>query len=121
MEHNISRKDMLFNGSARDTLEEVCFVRKYLMEHHLHSAMFISDPPHSRRIDFFASRIFRYNDQNLSYIVASANDKWWNKNKYFKSLYAIKFSLEEFTKLCYYFFQTEISNSLFNRCLQKGE
>ena len=106
----VKKGNIIFNTTAQNTLEEIFFIKKYLLAHHLHSVIFITDPPHSRRISYFASDIAHYEDANLSYIVVATNNDWWNREHYYTNPEAIIFVVNESIKLTYYFIQNLLGN-----------
>ena len=106
----VTEENIIFNTTAQNTLEEIFFIKKYLLEHHLHSVMFITDPPHSRRISYFASNIAHYEDANLSYSVVATDNDWWNRATYYTNPEAVVFVVNESIKLTYYFVQNLLGN-----------
>jgi hypothetical protein len=76
----------------------------------MHSVAFITDPPHSRRISYFASNIAKYEDVNLNYIVVATDNEWWDKEKYYLNPEAVIFVVNESIKLTYYFMQNLLGN-----------
>ena len=106
----IKNKNIIFNTKAENTLEEIFFIKKYLLKHQLHSVIFVTDPPHSRRISYFASTIAHYEDANLSYIVVATDNKWWYRQKYYTNPEAVIYVVNESIKLTYYFVQNLLGN-----------
>lgn len=106
----VNRNNIVFNSKAENTLEEIFFIKRYMIEHNMHSVMFITDPPHSKRIDFFASEIANYQDANLSFIIVRTQNEWWDRDKYYTNPEAIIFVLNESVKLTYYYFQYILGN-----------
>lgn len=105
VQKGVDKENIVFNTEAQNTLEEILFIKKYMLAHNLHSAMFISDPPHSKRIDFFVSSVANYNDVNLSYLIVATKNDWWDKERYYTNPEAIIFVVNETIKLTYYFLQ----------------
>jgi hypothetical protein len=88
---------------AYNTMEEVSFIKLYMLKYHLKSVIFVSDPQHSRRITFLANNIAGYKDAKLDLIVTSAEQKQWDKEVYYKSILSIKNTMIEIIKLFYNF------------------
>ena len=63
----------------------------------------VPDPPHSRRIDFFANTIYKYKENGINLSIVASNNNWWNKESYYSNPEAIIFSLNEIIKLTYYY------------------
>ena len=106
----VKEEDIIFNTTVQNTLEEIFFIKKYLLEHHLHSVIFITDAPHSRRISYFASNIAHYEDANLSYSVVATDNAWWKRDTYYTNPEAVIFVVNESIKLTYYFVQNLLGN-----------
>jgi len=99
----VSHQNIVFNTKAKNTMEEIQFIKRYMLANHLHSVMFVTDPPHSRRIRFFASEVAKYKDANISYRVVATNDAWWDRDHYYRNPDAVIFVLNESIKLSYYY------------------
>lgn len=106
----VDLNNIVFNTKAQNTLEEVFFIKRYMLEHHLHSVIFITDPPHSRRIDFFISDIAKYADANLSHSIIATQNEWWDKERYYTNPEAVIFVVNESIKLTYYYLQNLLGN-----------
>ncbi len=99
----VKKSDIISIGKAENTMQEVLFVKQYLLEHQMHSVMFVSNPPHSRRISFFASDVAKYQDDNISYIITAADSKWWNRDSFYTNPKAVIYVLSESVKYVYYY------------------
>lgn len=106
----IERNNIIFNSKAQNTFEEILFIKKYMIEHDMHSVMFITDPPHSRRIDFFASNVANYEDANISYMIVATQNEWWDRDRYYTDPEAVIFVINESIKLTYYYIQNLLGN-----------
>lgn len=102
--------NIIFNSQADNTIEEIYFIKEYMKNNNLHSVMFISDGPHSKRISFFASDVANYEDANINYTVVATENDWWNKNRYYTNPKAIIFVINESIKLTYYYIQYILGN-----------
>lgn len=102
--------NIIFNSEAINTVEEIFFIKQYMQKNKLHSVMFISDGPHSRRISFFASNVANYEDANLSYIVVATDNDWWDRDRYYANPEAVIFVVNESIKLTYYYIQNLLGN-----------
>jgi len=90
------RREMVSN-----TMEEVLFIKKYMLYHHYNSVLIVSHPQHSRRIQTFAQYIADYKDVGLVLNITACHPKWWNANRYYKNETAFKTAVLEFEKLVY--------------------
>ncbi len=87
-----------------NTVREVMFVKKYMLSHHLHSVIFVTDPPHSRRVKMLAEDIANYKDAKLKFFVVGTDVAWWKKSTYFLERNALVFVASEMIKLPYNYF-----------------
>lgn len=97
-EENIINIDIRMVGN---TMEEVLFIKKYMLYHNYKRAMFVSHPQHSRRIKSFAEYIANYASSGLSLSVVSCNPIWWNPAFYYKDETSVKETMRELVKLVY--------------------
>ncbi len=101
--HGVHEKNIIFAEDTGNTMKEVVFVKNYMLKHRHKSVIFVSDPPHSRRILFLANFINNYDDANLSCIVVGSDADWWNRLHYYKDREARNFVKSEMSKLVHNF------------------
>lgn len=106
----IKKDNIVFNSEVENTLEEVFFLKKYMIEHDMHSVMFVTDAPHSRRVQFFASNVANYENSNINYIIVATQNDWWEKDKYYSNPEAVISVVNECIKLTYYYIQNILGN-----------
>jgi len=102
-EHGIPEHNLVHIKSTHNTMKEVLFVKNYMLQYDLKSVMFVSDPPHSRRIMFLANLVADYSGDHLSCFVVGSNAIWWSKEYYFLNRKGIVFVLTESIKSGYNF------------------
>lgn len=103
--NGIKKDNIVFNSDTKNTLEEIVFIKQYMIDNNIHSVMFITDAPHSRRISFFASNVAKYQDSELNYVIVGTENDWWDKDKYYVNPKAIIFIINESIKFTYYYIQ----------------
>ena len=96
-------ENIIFNTNAQNTLEEILFIRDYMKKNEYNNLIIVSDPPHSRRINFFANTIYKYQENGINLSIVASNNNWWKKESYYSNPEAIIFSLNEIIKLTYYY------------------
>jgi len=101
--YGIPEKNIIFAKNTGNTMKEVEFVKNYMLKHHYRSVIFVSDPPHSRRIMFLAKVVNNYDDVNLSCMVVGSDVKWWDRLHYYKDEKAKRFVKSELSKLVHNF------------------
>lgn len=68
--HGILATNLIYDKkNTGNTVREVKFVKKYMLAHQLHSVIFVTDPPHSRRVKMLAEHIANYEDVKLKFFV----------------------------------------------------
>lgn len=103
LNNGIKNKDIIHIGKSviANTMEEVYFIKKYMLAHHYKSVIFVSHPQHSRRISTLAKTVADYEEAGLHLVVASCNPSWWNRNAYYINELAFKETINETGKLIY--------------------
>jgi len=101
--HGLHRKNRIYVDTTliTNTMEEVYFVKQYMLARHYHSVMFVSHPHHSRRIATLAGLIADYAASGLEFEVVSCEPNWWDRQHYYTNKTAIKATLREMAKLLY--------------------
>ncbi len=97
----IDESEIIFAKKTYTTYQEVQFVKNYMIKNDYKSVIFVSDPPHSKRIQYSANSL-KYSDNNLSCMIVGSDVSWWNKDNFYRNLIAIKMSIKELGKLLYY-------------------
>jgi len=99
----ILNKNIIYDTHSLNTLEEIKFIKKYMLQNSLHSVLFISDAAHSRRLRFFTSVVSKYGDNNISVVFVGTKSKRWSKELYYKNPESVIFIVNEVVKLTYYY------------------
>ena len=101
--HNgVKPYDIIHISNVTNTMEELIEVKKYLLDNHLKSVLFVTHPTHTRRIKLLSNYIANYDDANVTIYFAKADDtKVWNKNLYFLHFESIKLVFLETIKIPY--------------------
>ena len=89
--------------SPKNTKEEVLFIKQYMKEHGYTSAMIVTDPPHSRRVNLLTSLVSTEGDETLTFYMIGSDVKWWDKEYYYKSEQALTFVKNESMGIFYSF------------------
>lgn len=95
--NDVPKQDIIYidQSIACNTMEEVLFIKQYMIRHHMKSVIFVSHPHHSRRITILANSIAEYKEAGLNLIVASVEPRKWSRDEYYKS------TISEIVKLFY--------------------
>ncbi len=101
--HGVPEENIIYAENTDNTMREVLFVKNYMIKNHYKSAIFVSHPPHSRRIMFLAKFVNNYDDANLSCMVVGSDVKWWDRNHYYKDERARIAVKEQMSKLVHNF------------------
>lgn len=88
------------NGAV-NTMEELFYIKKYMLKNNYHSVLIVSHPFHSRRIIALANYIANYEKDGLHINVVSCNPKNWDKLHYYQNKREIISAISETVKLVY--------------------
>ena len=81
-----------------------------MISNNLHSVVFVTDAPHSRRIHYFIKNIANYKDNNLNHVIVSTDNEWWDRDRFYTDPEAVIFVVNESIKLIYYYIQNLLGN-----------
>ncbi len=84
----------------RNTMEEIFFVKEYMLKHGMKHVLFVSTPFHSRRIKTLTDIVAKYDNAGLHYTIAGAYT-WKNKSDYYKDKNIRSYVILEMEKLVY--------------------
>lgn len=101
LNQNLKNKNIFHIREVANTMEEIFFIKKYMLYNNYKSVLFVSHPHHSRRIEILANVIAGYKDNNLNLSVASCNPVWWEKDKYYTNIIPLAATIKETVKLIY--------------------
>ncbi len=93
------RPEQLIYYNASNTMKEIRFVKRYMLEHGLHSVLFVTDPPHSRRVKILAERVAGYSQSGIRVVIVGSGVKWWNPSYYYLSKEGLVYALLEAIKI----------------------
>jgi hypothetical protein len=111
-ENHIDTNNIIHKRTVKNTIEEINYIKEYMIENKYTSAIIVSDPPHTKRISYLLNKIHKLNDEYLSFFLVKSDVPWWNKEIYYKNKKAQMFALSEYFKLMYSYFIYEISEPL---------
>ena len=98
--NGIFEKNLVYKKLG-NTLREVRFVKNYMDLKGLKSVIFITDPPHARRVKILANSFSSYEDSGIVVYVVGSDVKWWNKSRFFMNKDATIFVFSESVKILY--------------------
>ncbi len=100
--NDVSENDIIHIDMSmiKNTMEEIFFVKEYMLKHNLKNVIFVSTPFHTRRIKVLADIIAKFNKADLHYTIVGAYT-WKNKNDYYKDKNARSLVIDEVIKLVY--------------------
>jgi uncharacterized SAM-binding protein YcdF (DUF218 family) len=95
--------DIITNGKVRNTMEEILYIKNFIKEKNLKSVIFITEAPHSRRVQIFWEN-FGDKLDDVSFSVVGSQFDDWNSDTYYKNENSLKYAFSETTKLIYNLF-----------------
>lgn len=81
-------------------MDEIKYIKSYMLKENLSSAMIVTEAPHSRRIMIF-SKIINNNTKELSLNVVASDFKDWNSEFYYNNKQARQYAFSELIKIAY--------------------
>jgi uncharacterized SAM-binding protein YcdF (DUF218 family) len=111
-ENHLNTDNIIHEETVKNTIEEIHYIKEYIIENKYTSAIIVSDPPHTKRISYLLNKIHKSNDENLNFTIVKSDVKWWDKKNYYKNKKAQMFALSESFKLIYSYFIYEIAEPL---------
>jgi hypothetical protein len=111
-ENHLNTDNIIHEETVKNTIEEIHYIKEYMIKKQYISAIIVSDPPHTKRIRYLLNKIHKSNDDNLSFTLVKSDVLWWNKEIYYKNKKAQMFALSEYFKLIYSYFIYEIAEPL---------
>lgn len=103
--HGVSKEYIILASHPENTLQEIRYIKHYMLTHDLKRVIIVSDPPHSRRIMFFANTVFDYPASGLTLAVVGSESPCWDAGHYYIDLEAMSFLIKETIKYNYYLFR----------------
>ena len=97
LEHGLRPEQLIYNN-ASNTMKEIKFVKHYLIKHGLQSALFVTDPTHSRRV-MLLSKLAGYKRSGIRITIVGSGVKWWDPSFYYLSKEGLAYSLLEVIKI----------------------
>ncbi len=100
--HHIDSGHIIYAPGTYNTAEEIAYLKSLMIRHGWHTALIVTDPPHSRRILFLAQWIYDCPNASLHCIVVGDDVRWWHPDTYFLHRQSLLYALSELTKLSFY-------------------
>lgn len=109
---SINNLKYLLIKNLKSTAEEVKYIKKYMLKNKITNVTFISDPPHSKRINILTKLLRIDGDEDFEYKISGANLKNWNKEFYYKDTNNLIYVNSEVIKLLYAIFVYGLLDSI---------
>ncbi len=88
--------------AAGHTMNEIKFIKAYMLAHGYRSIIIVTDPPHTRRVKMLAS-LARYEDAGITVLTVGAEVPWWNRSFYLGNSTARHYVMLETLKIPFNF------------------
>ncbi|MDD5034067.1 MAG: YdcF family protein [Methylococcaceae bacterium] len=96
----IPQAQIELDGTAKNTWEEVMYLRNRLNESQGKYALIVTDPPHLRRLDWVCRQVLI--QSGIRYRLVGSRPDWWDAGPWWKNPESARFVLQEYLKLAYY-------------------
>jgi len=98
----IPKQDIFYLENMENTYTEIKAIKEYMFENGYKRVLIVSDPPHSRRIQYLVD-LFEYKKSSLEAKIIGSDVLWWNQDKYFDSLHSYIEATKEVLAMTYYY------------------
>ncbi len=95
---------MVIDEAPKDTREEVLFIKQYMKDHGYKSALIVTDPPHSGRVQLLISLLSVDGDEMMTFRMIHSGVEWWDKMYYYENEQAGNFVKSEIIRIIYRYF-----------------
>ena len=95
--------NIIINSNLKNTMEEMKYIKKYMLKQNLSSALIVTEAPHSRRI-MLSSKIINNDKKELTINVIASEYKNWDSEFYYKNKESRQYAFSELIKITYNFF-----------------
>jgi hypothetical protein len=92
--------NIIINSNLKNTMDEIKYIKNYMLKQNLSSAMIVTEAPHSRRIMLF-SKIINNNKKELTINVIASEFKNWDSEFYYNNKQARQYAFSELIKIAY--------------------
>ena len=96
--HGIPAKNIDTPNVCGNTMDEVEWIKRYMLEHKYRSLIIVTDPPHTRRVRML-TKIAGYSENGIKAIFVGADVPWWNREKYYEDMQALRYVVFETIKI----------------------
>ncbi len=102
LDNDVQEDDIIHIGFPiiSNTMEEILFIKEYMLKHNMKHALLVSTPLHTRRIKTLTDIVAKYDDADLRYTITGAYT-WKNKSDYYKDKNTRHYVILEIKKLVY--------------------
>lgn len=97
--NNIVGINFIHEKDTKSTKGDIIYIKKYMISNNYKSAIIVSDPYHSRRIEYLIDVLKVEYDNDLSFRVVGANLKWLNSKTFYLTKIGQVTIIHEFIKL----------------------
>ena len=111
MSHGIEAKNIATPGICGNTMDEIEWIKRYMLEHKHRSLIIVTDPPHTRRVRML-TKIAGYEESGINAIFVGADVPWWNRTKYYEDMQALRYVAFETIKIPFNYLAYEIIEKL---------
>ena len=96
--HGVAAKNIDTPNICGNTMDEVEWTKRYMLEHKYRSLIIVTDPPHTRRVRML-TKIAGYSKNGIKVIFVGADVPWWNRAKYYEDMQALRYVVFETIKI----------------------
>jgi len=96
----VAAEAVLADGSARNTWQEIIWVRNIAKQNGWQTLLVVSDPPHLHRLAWVCRQVL--DQHGIAYRLVPSNPDWWQPASWWRNSSALRYMALECLKLNYY-------------------
>jgi len=109
LKKGLHERDIVHLKDVKNTYEEMREIQSYMLQNHYHKVLIVSDPPHSKRIEYLID-YFAYRKKRLETVIVGSKVPWWSESSYIDSFRSFWEAIKELSGIIYYYFSYEFRN-----------
>lgn len=98
----------IIKDSTENTKEEIVFLIAYMKKHDMHTALIVTDPPHTKRVEVLISQFLT--EDTIQLRIVGSKVVWWDAKNYYMNEKARSFVWHEIPKVVYRYIVGKLVN-----------
>ena len=100
IEDNMVNINYFYYPYTKNTVEELVFLKKFMIKNNYKKVLIVSDSYHTKRINILSSFI-GFKKESLDIITVGTSLNWWDSSNYYTNILSIQAAFSELIKIPY--------------------